>query len=153
MPDVRRRELIALLGGAAVAWPIAARAQGDRTRHVGVLMTTAEDDPDTQARHAAFVQGLEQLSWTDGRNLRIDARWGGGNPDETRADGLETSRASPGGESPLPASPPAAHALQAATRRHRRAGLTTRAVLDQAWAPPRNPLCQLTARQGCPEGT
>src|SRR5215475_3452116 len=83
---MRRREFITLLGGAAaaaVAWPLAARAQqGDRMRRIGVLAPIAGDDPDGQARHAAFVQGLEQLSWTDGRNLRIDARWAGGNPDE-----------------------------------------------------------------------
>jgi ABC-type uncharacterized transport system substrate-binding protein len=53
-------------------------------RRIGVLAPHARDDPDGLARHAAFVQGLEQLSWTDGRNLRIDARWGGANPDEIR---------------------------------------------------------------------
>jgi ABC-type uncharacterized transport system substrate-binding protein len=81
---MRRRDVITLLGGA-VAWPVAARAQqGERIRRIGVLSPSAADDPDGQARHAAFVQGLEQLSWTDGRNVRIDARWGAGNPDEIR---------------------------------------------------------------------
>src|SRR5262245_61033490 len=96
MPDVRRREFIALLGGAAAARPLAARAQqGDHMRRIGVLAPVAGDDPDTQARHAAFVQGLEQLSWTDGRNLRIDARWGGGNPDEIRKYARELLTLSP----------------------------------------------------------
>jgi putative ABC transport system substrate-binding protein len=61
---MRRRELITLLGGAAAAWPLAARAQqSERVRRVGMLMTTAADDPEGQARLAAFVQGLQQLGW------------------------------------------------------------------------------------------
>ena len=70
-----RREFITLLGGAAAAWPLAARAQGDRMRRIGVLMSTAEDDPERQARIVAFQQGLQQLGWTIGRNLRIETRW------------------------------------------------------------------------------
>jgi ABC-type uncharacterized transport system substrate-binding protein len=70
-----RREFIILLGGAAAAWPIAARAQGDRTRRIGVLMSTAEDDPESKARIAAFQQGLQEWGWTLGRNLRIETRW------------------------------------------------------------------------------
>ena len=70
---MRRREFITLLGGAAVAWPLAARAQqGDRMRRIGVLMGLAANDPEGQARVAAFLQGLQQLGWTDGRNVRID---------------------------------------------------------------------------------
>ena len=70
---MRRREFITLLGGAAVAWPLAARAQqGERMRRIGVLMDLAADDPEAQARIAAFLQGLQQLGWTDGRNVRID---------------------------------------------------------------------------------
>src|SRR3974390_1960620 len=73
-----RRELITLLGSAA-AWPLCARAQqGERMRRIGVLTPFAEDDPETKARIAAFVQGLQQLGWTDGRNVRIDIRWGAG---------------------------------------------------------------------------
>ena len=73
-----RREFIALLGGAA-AWPVAARAQpAERVRRVGVLMPLAMDDPEAKARFAAFQQGLEQLGWTDGRNVQIDTRWAGG---------------------------------------------------------------------------
>ena len=79
---MRRREFITLLGGAAAAWPLAARAQqAERMRRIGVLMTTAADDPEGQARLAAFVQGLQQLGWTDGRNVRIDTRWAAGDAD------------------------------------------------------------------------
>jgi putative tryptophan/tyrosine transport system substrate-binding protein len=75
---VRRREFISLLGGAAAAWPLAARAQpGERVRRIGLLMNSPADDSEGKARFAAFVQGLQQLGWTDGRNLRIDIRWGG----------------------------------------------------------------------------
>jgi putative ABC transport system substrate-binding protein len=83
---MRRREFITLLGGAAAAWPLAASAQQpeQRVRRIGVLMTTAADDPEGQARFAAFVQGLQQSGWTDGRNVRIDTRWGAGNADDTR---------------------------------------------------------------------
>jgi len=74
---MKRRELITLLGGAAaVAWPLAARAQQtDRIRRIGVFMNLAADDPEGQARNTAFVQVLQQLGWTDGRNARIDTRW------------------------------------------------------------------------------
>ena len=73
---MRRREFITLLGGAAAAWPLAARAQqGERMRRIGVLMPIAADDPEVQARVAAFLQGLQQLGWTVGRNVRIDHRW------------------------------------------------------------------------------
>ena len=70
---MRRREFITLLGGAAAAWPLAARAQqAERMRRIGVLMPLAADDPEGQARIAAFLQGLQQLGWTDGRNVRIE---------------------------------------------------------------------------------
>src|SRR3981189_3527910 len=82
---MKRRDFITLLGGAAVAWPLAARAQQDgRVRRVGMLMTTATDDPEGQARLAAFLQGLQQLGWIDGRNARIDTRWAAGHSDYTR---------------------------------------------------------------------
>jgi putative tryptophan/tyrosine transport system substrate-binding protein len=80
---MRRREFITLLGGAAMAWPLAARAQQpERLRRIGVLMTTAADNAEGQARIAAFVQVLQQLGWTDGRNMRIDTRWSGGYADD-----------------------------------------------------------------------
>jgi putative tryptophan/tyrosine transport system substrate-binding protein len=78
---VKRRELITLIGGAALAWPLTARAQqGDRMRRIGVLMNLASDDTEGQARLAAFHQGLQQLGWTVGRNVQIDYRWGAGDP-------------------------------------------------------------------------
>ena len=76
---IQRREFITLLGGAAVAWPRAARAQpSERIRRVGMLMNLAPTDPIGQARIAAFVQGLQEAGWADGRNVRIDRRWTGG---------------------------------------------------------------------------
>jgi len=88
---VKRREFIGLLSGAAVAWPLAAGAQqGDRMRRVGVLMAIAADDPQSQRRMTAFVQGLQELGWTDGRNIRIDTRWtGGGDTDRMRRQAAE----------------------------------------------------------------
>jgi putative ABC transport system substrate-binding protein len=79
-----RRQFVALLGGAA-AWPLVARAQQpDRMRRIGVLMSLAADDPQGQARLAAFLQALQQLGWTDGRNVQIDTRWAAGNADKIR---------------------------------------------------------------------
>src|SRR6516164_9270605 len=80
-PHMKRRAFITLLGGAAAAWPLAARAQGERMRRIGLLMNGAADDPEAQARLTAFVQGLQQLGWTDGHNVRIDYRWGRGDTD------------------------------------------------------------------------
>jgi putative ABC transport system substrate-binding protein len=78
---MRRREFIGLVGGAAAAWPVAARAQQpDRMRRIGVLVSAA-DDPDSRARIKAFVEGLKELGWTDGRNIRIDTLWGAGDPE------------------------------------------------------------------------
>jgi ABC-type uncharacterized transport system substrate-binding protein len=74
---VNRREFITLIGGAAAAWPLAVRAQqGERMRRVGVLMGFAADDPVAQRRLLAFAQALAQSGWTDGRNVRMDIRWG-----------------------------------------------------------------------------
>jgi putative ABC transport system substrate-binding protein len=73
---MRRREVIKLVGGAAAAWPLAARAQQDeRIRRIGVLMNLAADDPISQARMNALVQALQQFGWADGVNVRIDTRW------------------------------------------------------------------------------
>jgi ABC-type uncharacterized transport system substrate-binding protein len=82
---MNRREFITLLGGAAIAWPLAARAQQpDRVRRIGILMYLASDDADAQSRNAAFLQGLQELGWAVGRNVRIDYRWGAGNFDPER---------------------------------------------------------------------
>jgi putative ABC transport system substrate-binding protein len=79
-----RREFVTLLGGAA-AWPLAAHAQQpERMRRIGVLIPYAADDPEGQARIAAFLQGLQQLGWTEGRNVRIDYRWSAGDADRAR---------------------------------------------------------------------
>jgi ABC-type uncharacterized transport system substrate-binding protein len=87
---MKRREFITLLGGAAAAWPLAARAQpSDRMRRIGVLMATAADEPESQARLAAFLQALQQLGWTDGRNLRIEYRWSAGDASRLRRDAAE----------------------------------------------------------------
>jgi putative ABC transport system substrate-binding protein len=82
---MRRRDFISLVGGAA-AWPVAARAQqGEPMRRIGVLQgTAAADDPLAQANNAAFLQGLQQLGWTEGRNVRIDWRWAAGNAADAR---------------------------------------------------------------------
>jgi putative tryptophan/tyrosine transport system substrate-binding protein len=82
---MRRREFIKLFGGAAAAWPLAAPAQQpERMRRIGVIMSLAADDPEDQARVAALRQGLQQVGWTDGRNVRIDIRWPAGDPDRVR---------------------------------------------------------------------
>ena len=81
---MHRRQFIALLGGAAT-WPLAARAQqGDRIWRIGVLTGVKADDPDTKARFAAFEQALQQLGWTQGRNVRIDYRFAGGDAATSR---------------------------------------------------------------------
>lgn len=83
---MRRREFIGLLGGAAAAWPLAVRAQqGEPMRRVGVLMPYPEGDAEGQASVAALQRGLQDLGWTEGRNIRFDIRWAGGNPDKARA--------------------------------------------------------------------
>ncbi len=82
---MKRREFITLLGGAAVACPLAARAQqAERVRRIGVLLNRIADDPEGQARLTAFVQGLQQLGWADGRNVRMDVRWTAGVADDFR---------------------------------------------------------------------
>src|SRR5262245_39200205 len=82
---IGRRELLAALGSAAVAWPLAARAQqGERVRRIGVLSPLAADDPEERARDAAFAQGLQQLGWIVGQNVRIEYRWGRGCADAMR---------------------------------------------------------------------
>ena len=83
---LRRREFITLLGRAAVAWPIGARAQqpAERMRRIGVLMSVEENDPEGKTELSRFTQGLAESGWTDGRNLRMEVRWGGGDVNRTR---------------------------------------------------------------------
>jgi putative tryptophan/tyrosine transport system substrate-binding protein len=79
---IERRELLAALGGAAAAWPLAARAQQpERIRRIGVLLNITADDPESQTRLAAFAQGLQSSGWIIGQNVRVDYRWGGGSAD------------------------------------------------------------------------
>jgi putative tryptophan/tyrosine transport system substrate-binding protein len=92
---VKRREFITLLGGAA-AWPLAARAQQpERMRRIGVLFGAGADDGDIQARHAAFLQALQQLGWTDNGNVRIDTRFGAGNANNIRRYSAELATLAP----------------------------------------------------------
>jgi putative ABC transport system substrate-binding protein len=82
--ELKRREFVTLLGGAA-AWPLGARAQQpERMRRIGVLMSLAADDSESQARHAAFLQGLQEFGWTVGRNAEIDYRYAAGDADRIR---------------------------------------------------------------------
>jgi len=90
--QVKRREFMALLGGAA-AWPLAAHAQ--QVRRVGMLMDTAEDNPEGQRRVTAFRQQLKQLGWVEGGNLRIDLRWGAGDIERLRRNAAELVSLSP----------------------------------------------------------
>src|SRR5262245_35169171 len=86
---MKRREFILALGGAAATWPLAARAQGERVRRVGVLMNTTPDEPDSQARVTALAQGLQEAGWAVGRNLRIDTRWSSGNRARLRKEAAD----------------------------------------------------------------
>jgi putative ABC transport system substrate-binding protein len=93
---MRRREFIAIVGGAAVAWPVVARAQQpERMRRIGVLMNLSENDLEAQRLVTAFREGLAQLGWADGRNLRIDYRWAGGDVGRIRAFAKELVKLSP----------------------------------------------------------
>jgi putative ABC transport system substrate-binding protein len=94
--DLRRREFITLLGGAAAAWPLAAHAQqGDRMRRIGVLLPVATDDAEFQTRVGAFLQALQQLDWTIERNVEIDIRWATANADAIRRHAAELASLAP----------------------------------------------------------
>ena len=93
---MKRREFVTLLGGAAVAWPLAARAQqADRVRRIGVLMSMVESDPRGLEYITAFAQGLAELGWAVGRNVRIEYRWGAGDLDRFRRYAAELVALSP----------------------------------------------------------
>src|SRR5215813_8097388 len=98
MSGLRRREFITLVGSAAAVWPLAARAQQpEGMRRVGVLMAFAENDPEAQASITTFRQAPQKLGWSDGRNVRIDCRWGGADRERisgyaNRTRGLEAGR-------------------------------------------------------------
>jgi putative ABC transport system substrate-binding protein len=87
---VKRRQFITLLGGAAIGWPLSARAQQpDRMRRIGVLASQSADDPVAQARNAAFLQGLRALGWMVGHNVQIEYRWASGDGDRSRKNAAE----------------------------------------------------------------
>jgi putative ABC transport system substrate-binding protein len=94
---VKRREFITLLGGAAVAWPLGVQAQqpSERMRRIGVLMNSTADDPEGQARIAAFHQGLQEGGWTLGHNARIEVRWGAFDASNSRRYAAELVAFSP----------------------------------------------------------
>src|SRR5260370_35909647 len=92
---MKRREFITLVGGATAA-PLAARAQQpERIRRIGLLMPLPVDDPQSQRRATAFLQGLQKLGWTDGRNVRIDSRWGAFDADRSRKYAAERGALAP----------------------------------------------------------
>jgi putative ABC transport system substrate-binding protein len=112
---MRRRLFITLLGGAAVAWPTLAWAQqGERVRRIGVLRGLDENDPEVKLRHSAFTQALADLGWADGRNLRMDLRWGGGDTNQMRALAQELVGLQP--DIMLTSSTPATIVVQRETR-------------------------------------
>jgi len=112
---VKRREFITLLGGAAAAWPLAAHAQQpEHMRRIGVLMNLAADDAEGEARIAGFLQGLQQLGWTDGGNVRIDYRWAAGDTGRFQRSAEELLALAP--DVILASASPSVQALQRATR-------------------------------------
>ena len=111
---MRRREFITLLGGAAVAWPVAARAQQPAMPRICVLLPASAGDPEYQARLGAFLQGLALLGWTAGRNVRIDTRWAAGNGEHFRRYAEELVALAP--DVILASSSVAVGALQKVTR-------------------------------------
>jgi putative ABC transport system substrate-binding protein len=111
---MRRRKFITLVGGAAVAWPLAARAQQrDAVRRIGVLMSWDESDPVIKTFLSGFMQGLAELGWTDGGNVRVEVRWAGGNVDRLRMFAKELVDLQP--DVILATSTPSTAALQQAT--------------------------------------
>jgi putative ABC transport system substrate-binding protein len=113
---IGRRKFVAALGGAAAAWPLTVRAQqGERVRRIGVLMSLAADDAEGQLRIAAFLQALQQLGWSDGRNVRIDYRWAAGDASRFHRYAEELLALAP--DVILASATPSVQALQQATRR------------------------------------
>src|SRR5712671_2046985 len=112
---MRRRQFITVLGGAVAAWPVAAWAQQPgRTRLVGNIMNVSANDPNGPPRVAAFLQGLQQLGWTDGSNVRIDTRWAADDADLYRRHAAELVALAP--DVVLASASPTVAALQQASR-------------------------------------
>src|SRR6478752_591000 len=112
--QLKRRDFITLLGGAAAAWPLAARAQQERMRLIGVLMLSPENDPEGQLRATAFRQGLQKLGWVVGRNVQIDFQWGLGDADWIRSAAAQLLGLAP--DVILANGTPAAKTMQQASR-------------------------------------
>ena len=135
---MRRREFISLLGGAAVAWPLAARAQQNgRMRRIGVLLPATADDAVFQARVGAFLQELALLDWTIGRNVRIDVHWASTNANEIRRHATELVSLTPDvilatGDSTMPALLQASHHTHRVSGRRRSGGQWLRRELGAA---------------------
>src|SRR5271170_823952 len=113
---MRRRDLVVMLGGAMFGGTLAARAlaqQSDRLRHIGILMPTAESDPETSDLGAVFRQAMEELGWNGGRNLRVDYQWGAG--DARRIDRLAQQMVADGPDVILAGGSPVVAPLQRAT--------------------------------------
>ena len=112
---MRRRQFITLLGGTVVAWPLVARAQrSERMRRIGVLMNLAAEDPESQARIGALLQGLQEFGWAIGRNAQIDVRWGMGDAERSRKHAMELVALTP--DVVFATTFPTVAALQQATR-------------------------------------
>src|SRR5262245_35678170 len=93
---MKRRDFILAFGGAAAAWPLAARAQqAERVRRIGVLMHSTSNEPEAQARMAAFLQGLQGTGWEVGRNLKVDTLWSSGDLGRLRKNAEELVRLRP----------------------------------------------------------
>ena len=95
MFDIRRREFIKLLGGAAATWPLAVHAQPDRLRRIGVLLPFTETNAEAQSHIAAFRQELQKLGWSEGRNIIVESRFGGGDSGRLRTQAAELLRMAP----------------------------------------------------------
>src|SRR2546430_5405469 len=140
MLDLRRRQFITLLGGAAAAWPLAARAQQpERMRRIAMLVGATENDPEAPVSSEAFRQTLNQLGWKEGVSVRIDTRWGAGDPDRMRAYAKELIGTAP--DVAVADSTPAALALQRESR-------TTPIIFIQAGNPVGSGLVANLARPG-----
>jgi putative ABC transport system substrate-binding protein len=140
MLDLRRRQFITLLGGAAVTWPLAARAQQrGRVRHIAILVGATENDPEAPLSLEAFRQTLNQLGWKEGVSVRIDTRWGAGDPDRMRAHAKQLIGTAP--DVAVADSTPAALALQRESR-------TTPIIFIQAGNPVGSGLVANLARPG-----
>ena len=130
---MKRREFITLLGGAAAAWPLAARAQqADRMSRIGVLMNLTADDSVSQDRLTAFVQGLQELGWTVGRNVQIDYRWGAGNVERYRTFAAQLVALTP--DVLVTVGAPAVEASQRATPPCQSCSLLSRTRSAAAWS-------------------